>query len=91
MQEITFSPSTVVFLVIILIGVFFAVRRLVTHGTCDCHDHCGDSCPSKRGNMGIIGADGSTSASSGCSHCGAVANMVANMEKSAEQTKAPKE
>jgi hypothetical protein len=41
--------------------------------------------------MGIIGADGSASASGGCSHCGAVANMVSNMEKSAEQTKAPKE
>lgn len=42
MEELVITPSTVVLLAIILVGVVFAVRRLVRRGPCDCGDHCGE-------------------------------------------------
>ena len=63
MQELVITPSTLVFLGIILVLAARAVHRLVKRGTCDCHDHC----------------DG------GCSTCGAVDDMVKNMEAAAKK------
>ena len=52
-------------------GRVLAVRRIATRGLCDCHDHCGDS-DSPRSGCGSC---------HGCSGCGAVECMVADMGK----------
>lgn len=65
MLPLEFTPATVILLIIIAVGVVFAVRRLVRRGMCDCDDHCGDSGCAKKG----------------CSHCSAAEDMVKNMDQ----------
>lgn len=67
MQELAMTPSTVVLLVVIAALAVLAVRRLLIRGACDCNDHCGGSCHSMK---------------SGCG-CGAVEDMMKNMEAAA--------
>lgn len=72
MQELIFTPSTAVLLAVILVCAFFAIRRLVKRGMCDCNEHCGDSChgcSAKKGNAE-------------CKGCGAADAMVASMNDS---------
>ena len=69
MQELVITPSTIVFLGIILVLAALAVHRLVKRGACDCNDHCGGSCHGSN---------------SGCS-CSAVDDMVKNMEAAAKK------
>lgn len=64
MQELVITPSTLVFLGIILVFAALAVHRLTRKGMCDCNDHCSGSCHSARG---------------GCS-CNVVDDMVSKME-----------
>lgn len=71
LEELTLTPSTIIIIALIVICVFFAIRRLVRKGLCDCHDGC-DGC-SKAKKKGESAA---------CSHCNAADAMVANMEKS---------
>ena len=69
MQDLGITPSTIVFLGIILVLAALAIHRLVKRGACDCSDHCGGSCHSSK---------------SGC-NCGAVDDMVKNMEAAAKK------
>lgn len=77
MQELTFSPATIILLAIILVGVFFALRRLHRRGACDCDDHCGDC-----GHKGTKSAKG---AASSCPHCQAADDMVSAMSDAAKK------
>lgn len=69
MAAMVWTPSTVVVAAIIAILAVLAVRRIVTRGLCDCHDHCGDS-----------SSGGRSSGCAGCSGCGAAARMVADID-----------
>ena len=69
MQELVITPSTIVFLGIILVLAVLAVHRLVKRGACDCNDHCGGSCHSEKGGCG----------------CGAADDMVRKMEAAANK------
>lgn len=40
MEALSFTPSTVILLAIILACIVLAVRRLLKRGMCDCGDHC---------------------------------------------------
>lgn len=68
MLGLEFTPSTVVVALIVAALVFFAVRRLVRNGMCDCH----------KGDDGHGGCSGGCA---GCSGCSATDKMVADMEK----------
>ncbi|RDB62003.1 hypothetical protein C1878_09300 [Gordonibacter sp. 28C] len=71
MLSLDMNPATVVIGMIVAALAVLAVRRLMRRGTCDCHDHCGDK-PAGGG-------------CAGCSGCGAVDVMVADMERAAKQ------
>lgn len=51
MLELTMTPATAVLIVVILVGVFFAIRRLVRKGLCDCDEKC-DRCKGGKGHCG---------------------------------------
>lgn len=71
MMGLVWTPSTIVVALVIAVLAVLAVRRIATRGLCDCHDHCGDS-DSPRSGCGSC---------HGCSGCGAVECMVADMGK----------
>lgn len=78
MQELTWSPATVVLLLVIIAGIVLAVRRLFRRGLCDCNDHCGDE--------GCAGCHGKAAAAHGGakpSCCAAAEDMVARAEQAA--------
>ncbi len=68
------SASTIILLAVILGCAVLAVRRLMTRGMCDCHDHCEGGCQgcSKRCSSG---------SSHGCDTCEAVRKMTATLHK----------
>ena len=74
MAPLDISPATIMLILVIAALAALAVRRLARRGTCDCHDHCGDK-PAGGG-------------CAGCSGCGAVDTMVADMERAAKQASA---
>lgn len=43
------TPSTVVVLLLIVVAMVWAVRRITRRGLCDCKDHCGSKACSKCG------------------------------------------
>lgn len=57
MLEMTFTPSTVLLLVVIAACAVLAVRRLTHRGLCDCHDHA-DGCAGCSGCAGGCPAGG---------------------------------
>ena len=71
MMGLVWTPSTIVVALVIAVLAVLAVRRIATRGLCDCHDHCGDS-DSPRSGYGSC---------HGCSGCGSVECMVADMDK----------
>lgn len=70
MAPLDISPATIILVLVIAALAALAVRRLMKRGTCDCHDHGGDS---TKGGC------------AGCAGCGAVDTMVADMERAAKQ------
>lgn len=71
----TFTPATIVLVLLILGWAVWAVRRLTGRGLCDCHDHCaGCAKGAKRGPEAKAGA---------CACCAAADKMVAAMEEAA--------
>ncbi len=67
------SASTIILLAVILGCAVLAVRRLVTRGMCDCHDHCDGGCQGCK--------KGSSSCQDGCDTCEAVRKMTATLHK----------
>ena len=67
------SASTIILLAVILGCAVLAVRRLVTRGMCDCHDHCDGGCQGCN--------KGSSSCQDGCDTCEAVRKMTATLHK----------
>ncbi len=70
LQELTITPSTIVIVALVLVGAFFAVRRIVRRGLCDCGDGCDscDACSHKKGSRS-------------CKTCAAADEMVKNIDK----------
>ncbi len=68
------SVSTVILLGVILGLAVLAVRRLVTRGLCDCHDHCQGGCQGCKKKHG-------PSCQDGCDTCEAVKRMAATLHK----------
>lgn len=55
MQELTFTPSTVAILLVVVALAVLAVRRMVRKGLCDCHS-----------DKGCSGCSGCSAARKGC-------------------------
>ena len=69
MQELAFTPSTVILLLIVVACAVLAVRRIVRRGMCDCGDDCKSEGCAHCAKKCEPGQD-----------CAAVADMVARME-----------
>lgn len=72
LQELAITPSSIVLIVLILVCVVLAVRRMLKKGLCDCHDGC-EGCTGKKIKSCGKGA---------CSRCEAVESMFSNIEAS---------
>ena len=79
LQELTFTPMSIVLLAIVAAWTVWAVRRLIGRGMCDCHDKC-SGCSGKPA-QGVQG----TQDDSGCACCSAADDMVARMEASIQE------
>lgn len=82
MQELVFTPSTVVLLLVIAALAVLAVRRMCRKGLCDCHGE-GDGacagcsgCSSQGGTLGLT----TPGAGEGCS-CKAAASLMDDVER----------
>lgn len=76
MQDLTFTPSTAIILLVVAALVVLAVRRMVRKGLCDCHGDggCSGCSGCSHGAASKASADGAGTAGPSCS-CAAVREM----------------
>lgn len=55
MAPLEMTPATVVVLLLVLLGMVLAIRRMAKRGLCDCKG-CGDEC-SRKGSCSCAAAD----------------------------------
>ena len=73
MSELSFTPTTVIILLIIAAWAVWAIRRLVHKGMCDCH--------SRDGEHGCTGCNGCHMKSSEeCNSCKSAEKMVVDFK-----------
>lgn len=70
MMPLEITPATIVVGLVVIALALVAVRRIVTKGSCDCHDS---------------GAGKASGGCAGCAGCGAADRMLADMENAAKK------